>query len=310
MAAKKKRPGGGRLQKALRANWQIYLMVLPALIILIWFRYVPIYGIQIAFKDFTLLGGIEGSAWAGLKHFQALFSTPQFLQVLQNTLLINLYRLIFGWPLPIVLAILITECRSKGFKKFGQTVSYLPHFLSWVIVSAIFMNLFALDTGIINMILKFLGMEQIIFLSDPKLFQPILVITDIWKSAGWSSIVYLAAMAAIDPSLHEAAAIDGAGKLRRIWHITLPGIRSTMVFILIQRVGYALNDNVEQVLMLYNPMVYETGDVLGTFLYRMGIGQMRYSFTTAAGLFTSVIGIVLLLSANAVARRLGERGLW
>ena len=306
-AAAKKR---SRLWKSICSNWQVYLMVLPALVILIWFRYVPIYGIQIAFRDFTLKGGITGSTWVGMKHFEALFATPQFLLVLRNTILINFYRLLFGWPLPIILAILINECRSLGYKRFSQTVSYLPHFLSWVIISAIFNNLLALDTGIINMILKTLGLEQVIFLSEPKLFRSILVITDIWKNVGWSSIVYLSAMTAIDTNLYEAAAIDGASKLRRIWHITLPGIKGTMVFILIQRVGYALSNDVEQVLMFYNPMVYETGDVLGTYLYRMGIGQMKYSFTTAAGLFTSVIGIILLLSANAVAHRLGERGLW
>ncbi len=190
-----------RLWKGIRANWQIYLMILPAIVILIWFRYVPIYGIQIAFRDFTLKGGITGSEWVGLKHFEALFATPQFLQVFRNTILINFYRLIFGWPLPIILAILINECRFLGFKRFSQTVSYLPHFLSWVIISAIFNSLLALDTGIVNMILKALGFQQIIFLSDPKLFRSILVITDIWKNVGWSSIVYLSAMTAIDTNL-------------------------------------------------------------------------------------------------------------
>ena len=299
-----------KLKKDILENWQVYLMVLPALVILIWFRYVPIYGLQIAFKDFSLIKGITGSEWVGMKHFADLFSTGQFLKVLRNTLLINVYRIVFTWVLPIILAIMISECRSLPYKRVAQSISYLPHFLSWVIISAIFMNLLSLDTGIVNILISRFGGKQVIFLSEPKFFRSILVITEAWKNTGWSSIVYLSAITAIDASLYQAAAIDGASKLERIWHITLPGIKSTMVFILILRIGNALTNDVEQVLMLYNPMVYETGDVLGTYLYRIGIGQMKYSFTTAAGLFTSVINTILLIGANFFAHRIGERGMW
>jgi putative aldouronate transport system permease protein len=297
------------LQK-ITANWQVYLMVLPALVVLIWFRYIPIYGLQIAFKDFSLLKGITGSEWVGMKHFVDLFSTNKFLQVLRNTLLINVYRIVFTWAWPIILAIMVNECRNLAYKRIAQSISYLPHFLSWVIISAIFMNLLSLDTGIVNILISMFGGRQIIFLSDPRFFRSILVITEAWKNTGWSSIVYLSAITAIDTDLYQAAAIDGAGKLRRIWHITLPGIKSTMVFILILRVGSALTNDLEQVLMFYNPMVYETGDVLGTYLYRIGIGQMKYSFTTAAGLFTSIISTILMVSANYFAYKIGERGMW
>jgi putative aldouronate transport system permease protein len=296
--------------KKITANWQVYLMVLPALVVLIWFRYIPIYGLQIAFKDFSLLKGITGSEWVGMKHFVDLFSTNKFLQVLRNTLLINVYRIVFTWAWPIILAIMVNECRNLAYKRIAQSISYLPHFLSWVIISAIFMNLLSLDTGIVNILISMFGGRQIIFLSDPRFFRSILVITEAWKNTGWSSIVYLSAITAIDTDLYQAAAIDGAGKLRRIWHITLPGIKSTMVFILILRVGSALTNDLEQVLMFYNPMVYETGDVLGTYLYRIGIGQMKYSFTTAAGLFTSIISTILMVSANYFAYKIGERGMW
>ena len=287
-------------------------MVLPALVILIWFRYVPMYGLQIVFKRFNLLRGIMASPWATppTMYLKELFTAPRFFISLRNTLLINFYRLVFQFPVPIIFALMINECRNIGYKRVIQTVSYLPHFLSWVIVYNLFTNLLSFDTGIVNRIILFLGGKQKLFFSDPGLFRGVLISADIWQSAGWGTIVILAAITAVDPQLQEAAYIDGADKLRRIWHVTLPCIKPTIVVLLIMRTGYALADNVEMVLQFYNPMVYDVGDVLGTYIYRMGLGSMRFSFAAAAGFFTSVVNCILLFATDRVAKKMGEHGIW
>lgn len=291
-------------------NWQIYVLLIPALVSLIWFRYLPMYGIQIAFKDYNIVKGIVGSPWVGLKHFEKLFRNSMFLRSLRNTLILNLYNFIYQTPMPIFFAILIDSCKSLRYKKIVQTVSYLPHFLSWVIVGALFSNLLAMDTGIVNRIVMFFGGEQQIWLSSESAFRSIVTTADVWKSTGWGTIIYLAAMTGIDPALYEAASIDGAGRWQRIWHITLPGIRSTIAVILIMRAGGALVNDVEMVMALYSPSVYEVGDVLGTYMYRTGIGNMKYSLTSAAGLFTSVIGMLLMVGADWISNKMGERGIW
>lgn len=298
------------LWQVIMANWQIYLLLIPALVILIWFRYIPMYGIQIAFKDYNIVKGIAGSDWVGLKYFEKLLKNSMFLRALRNTLILNLYNFLFQTPMPIFFAVLIDSCKCLWYKKTIQTVSYLPHFLSWVIVGALFSNLLALDTGIVNRIVTMLGGEQRVWLSSEDCFRGIVTFADIWKSTGWGTIVYLAAMTGIDPSLYEAASIDGAGRWQRIWHVTLPGIRATIAVILIIRAGGALANDVEMVLALYSPTVYEVGDVLGTYMYRTGIGNMKYSLTTAAGLFTSVIGMILMIGADRISNKMGERGIW
>lgn len=298
------------LLAGVRKYWPIYLLLIPPLVVLIWFRYVPMYGVQLAFKDYNMRLGITASPWAGMKHFEMLFRTPQFLTVVRNTLLINFYSLIFQFPVPILFALLINECRFLRYKRVIQTVSYLPHFLSWVVISALFENMLALDTGIVNRVIQLFGGEQQVFLSSTRWFRTILICADIWHSAGWGTIVILSAITSIDPCLYEAAVMDGASKIKRLWHVTLPGIRSTIVVLLIMRMGYALSDNVEEVLMFYNQVVYSVGDVLGTYIYRYGLGQMKYSYTTAAGLFSSAVGMVLLLLTNRAAHAMGERGLW
>jgi putative aldouronate transport system permease protein len=295
-----------------RRNWQIYLLISPALVVLIWFRYLPMLGLQIAFKDYNLMDGLWASRWASpfFKYYKELFGTPNFLKVLRNTLIINFYRLVFQFPIPIIFALMINECIYPHYKKIVQTVSYLPHFLSWVIIYNLFSNMLAMNTGIVNQIVSFFGGEQKVFLSDPALFRGILVAADIWKSAGWGTIVILAAITSVNPDLHEAALIDGAGKLRRIWHVTLSCIRPTIVVLMIMRTGQALSNDVEMVIQFYNPLVYETGDVLGTYMYRRGIENMRFSLTTAAGLFTSVINFALLFLTDRAAKKMGESGLW
>ena len=302
---------GRGLKAQILLNWQIYLLALPGLIVLIWFRYVPMLGLQIAFKEYNLLAGFWKSQWASppWKYFVQLFNTPNFFQVLRNTLLINLYRFVFQFPIPIIFALMMNECLNLRYKKVVQTVSYLPHFLSWVIIFNIFSNLLALNTGIVNQIISFFGGKQRVFLSDPSIFRGILVTADIWKSAGWGTIIILAAITSVNPDLQEAALIDGAGKLQRIWHVTLACIKPTIVVLMILRTGAALSNDVELVLQFYSPLVYETGDVLGTYMFRRGIQGMQFSFITA-GFFTSVVDFLLLFTTDRIAKKLGESGLW
>jgi putative aldouronate transport system permease protein len=293
-------------------NWQVYFMALPALAVLIWFRYLPMGGLVIAFKKYNLMQGIWRSDWMDpwYKYFQDLVNTPKFWQVLLNTLIINFYRIVFQFPVPILFALMIDECRWLPYKRMVQTVSYLPHFLSWVIVYSLFANMLAFDTGIVNSILVLLGGRREVFLSDPGKFRGILVIADIWKTAGWGTIIILAAITAVDPAQHEAAIMDGAGKLRRIWYVTLPCIRPTIVALFIMRTGAALSTDVEMVLQFYNPLVYDVGDVLGTYMYRIGIGNMKFSFITAVGLFVAVVNMTFMLLADRGAKAMGEYGLW
>lgn len=292
-----------------RKYWQIYLLILPALAVLIYFKFYPMYGVQIAFRDYKILKGIWGSTWVGLKWFEKLFRTPKFLQVLGNTLSINFLMLLFAFPMNVIFGLMLNECANLGYKRVIQTVSYLPHFLSWVIVYAIFNNLLSMR-GIINQLIVALGGQSQVFLTTPRYFRAILVISDIWKNTGWNTIVILAAITAIDPSLYEAAVVDGATRLQRMRHVTLPGIRSTVIVLLILRLGSIMSDDVTHVLMFYNEAVYDVGDVLGTYLYRQGIGKMQYSYTTAAGLFQSGIGMILILITNKIAHMMGERGIW
>lgn len=301
-----KAPLGARMKK----YWQIWLLILPSLAILAYFKYYPMYGVQIAFRDYKMLDGITGSPWVGLEYFGKLFRNKMFLQALRNTLLINVYMLIFSFPTSVIFGIMLNECRNLFFKRLVQTVTYLPHFLSWVIVYSLFNNMLALNTGVVNKLLTLLGQEQVIFLSSTQYFRSILILSDIWKNTGWNTIVILAGITAIDPTLYEAAVIDGASRIRMVWHVTLPGIRSTIVVLFILKLGSIMQNDVTQVLMFYNPSVYEVGDVIGTFVYRMGIDKLKFSLTSAAGLVQSAVGMVLILITNTIAHRMGERGLW
>ena len=293
----------------MRKYWQIYLLIIPALLVLIYFKYYPMYGVQIAFRDYKIVKGITGSKWVGLKWFRKLFNTPKFSQVVWNTLYLNVLHLYTSLPLAIFFGLVLNECNVIGYKRVIQTVSYVPHFLSWVIVYAIFNNMLA-DKGIINSMIKALGGQSVVFLSQSRYFRSILVISDLWKNTGWNTIVILAAITSIDPSLYEAAVMDGANRLQRMAHVTLPSIRSICVVLLILRLGSIMADDVTQVLVFYNTAVYDVGDVLGTYMYRQGLGKMEYSFSSAAGLFQSVIGMALILITNKFAHMMGEQGLW
>jgi putative aldouronate transport system permease protein len=291
------------------SQYDLFLMVLPGLILVAIFNYAPMYGLSIAFKDYNIIQGIIKSPWAGLKHFKELFVSLDFKRVFTNTLLISIYRLVFQFPIPIILALMLNEVKNESFKKIVQNVTYLPHFVSWAIFGAIVLEVLSRE-GIVNKIIIGLGLKPLLFMTKKEYFRSIIVASQTWKEAGWSAIIYLAALSSIDPQLYEAAIVDGAGKLSQIWYITLPGIMSTVVFILILRMGSLLSTDVEQILMLYNPLVYETGDVIGTYVYRIGLGQMKYDFTTAVGLFQSLIGLILILASNYLSRKTADTSLF
>ena len=284
--------------------------MIPPVTFMIVFKFLPLTWISMAFKEYNIFRGLAESPWVGLQHFKRLFQAEEFYQVFRNTLLINIYRIVFLFPAPIVIALLLNEVRNIAFKRVVQTIIYIPHFLSWVVIAAIFIQILSVDGGLVNQVIAALGLKPVSFLMDKRFFRGILVFTAGWKDVGWNTIIYLAAITSIDPNLYEAAMVEGAGRFRKMWSITLPGIATTVVVLLLLRLGQVLGSNIDQVLMFYNPLVYEVGDVLGTYVYRMGLGKMEYSFGTAVGLFNSVIGFVLLISANALTRRLGDRSIW
>jgi putative aldouronate transport system permease protein len=287
----------------------LYLLILPTIIYFFIFAYLPFVGLQIAFKDFQIFRGMWASPWVGFDHFIDVFTSVKFPQLIRNTLLISFYKLMFGFPVPILFALLLNEVRILWFKKTIQTVTYFPHFLSWVIFAGIIFN-FIGPLGIINLVLKDIGIEPINFMTNPDYFRSILVITGILKEFGWGAIIYLAALSGLDPQLYEAAKIDGAGKLRQIWHITLPGLRSTIVLLFILSLGHILDAGFDQVFMLYNGAVLGVGDIIDTYVYRVGLLEAQYEMATAVGLFKGVVGMVLIVTANKIIRRLGEKSLW
>lgn len=297
----------------MRLIWKyraFYVLLLPGLIYFLVFKYAPMYGISIAFKDFSPFRGIHGSEWVGVKHFVRLFESPDFWNVLRNTLIISLYKLIFGFPAPIILALLLNELRKMMFKRTIQTIVYLPHFISWVIVGSIAYVILSPSAGVVNYLIELFGGEPIFFLANRKWFRPILVMTEIWKNSGWGTIVYLAAITSISPEIYESAIVDGANRWQQALHITLPSIRSVIVVLLILRVGRILDVGFQQILVLYNPAVYDIADVFGTFVYRVGLTQAQYSFATAVGLFKGVVGLVMVITTNKIAKWFGQSGIW
>ncbi len=293
-------------------HYELVLMFLPVLAYFILFRYVPMYGITLAFKKFNLAKGILGSPWVGLDNFTTLFATQTFLRAIRNTVIISLQRLVFGFPMPILLALMINEVRHLKFKKVVQTVSYLPHFLSWVILAGLFLQMLSPSTGPVNHILtQWFGVrDPIFFLGDNAYFRGTLIVTDIWKGMGWGSVLYLATIAGIDTSLYEAAVMDGASRMQRILYITLPCLIPTISILLILNVGGILDAGFDQIFNMYNEAVYETGDIIDTYVYRVGLGQMRYSQGTAVGLFKNVIGFFLVILTNKISQRINGNGVW
>nr|WP_256758262.1 ABC transporter permease subunit [Cohnella sp. WQ 127256] len=288
----------------------MYMLLVPGLLFLVIFKYVPMYGIIIAFQDFNIFDGIMGSAWVGMENFIKLTHSDEFRQVFRNTLLISVYKIVLLFPLPILIALLLNEARRMWFKRTVQTIIYLPHFLSWVIISGLFVNILATSGGIVNQIITSLGGEPISFLLSNDWFRSVLVFTAGWKETGWNAIIFIAAIAGIDQDQYESAAMDGASRLQQMWYITIPGIMTTIVLIFILRIGGLLDAGTEQILTMYNPVVYETSDVIGTYVYRIGLGKMDYSFSTAVGLFNSVIGFILVISGNKLSKRYTGRSIW
>ncbi|NGP44601.1 sugar ABC transporter permease [Bacillaceae bacterium SIJ1] len=288
-----------------------YLMLLPGLLWFAIYKYLPMYGVIIAFKEYDFVGGIFGSEWANpwYKYFQQFFESPYFYQLLTNTFLISFYKLFFGMVPSIILAILLNECRVSWYKRWVQTLSYMPHFLSWVIIYGISLAFLSQSTGLINRWIVEAGGDAIPFLTSTDWFRSILVGSEAWQNLGWGAIIYLAAMAGIDPSLYEAAKVDGASRMRMIWHITLPGIRNVIILLFILRLGHMLDAGFEQIYIMYNIQVYPVADIIDTWVFRTGLEQMNFSLASAVGLFKSVIGLVLVLGANQVAKKWGE-GIW
>jgi putative aldouronate transport system permease protein len=296
--------------KDYKKHFWLLVMLLPAVTYYIIFKYVPMYGATLAFKNFNITKGIMGSPWVGLRHFRRLFSMGSFFEVLRNTILISFYKLIFGFPAPIIFAILLGELKQIRFKKTVQTISYLPHFLSWVVLASIFIQFFSPSIGPFNYVTRSLGLPQVYVLTSPKWFRAVLVITTIWKSFGWNSVIYLASLGGIDTELYEAAHIDGANRFQRILHVTIPGLSPAITIMLILAVGQMLNDDFDQIYNMYNPAVYRVADVISTYVYRVGLLEVNYSLATAVGLFKNVLAFAMILITNAITKRINDYGLW
>lgn len=313
MEAAAKRPdvkAPGSRSKMIRRHWQLYLVILIPMALLILFSYIPMFGIVIAFQDFIATKGFLGSPWVGMKHFQNFVSTYQFKRLLTNTLGISLYQLVASFPIPIIFSIMLNECRKLRFKKAVQMVSYAPHFISTVVMVSIVMILMAPRSGLINNVIEAMGSARIDFLSQPQYFKSIYVWSGVWQSMGYNSVIYIAALAGIDPTLHEAAIVDGASKLQKIWHIDLPGIAPTIVILLILQFGQIMNIGYEKIFLLQNPANMSASDVISTYVYRVGLVNGQYSFSTAVNLFNSVINTILLVTVNQIARKVGDTSLW
>jgi len=288
----------------------LYLLLLPGVLWYFIYRYLPMYGVIIAFKDYSFMKGIWNSPWVGLKHFRIMFASPDFYQIFYNTLIINVYSLVFVFPASIILALMLNELRTMVLKRTIQTVVYFPHFLSWVIFGGLIIQLLSPKEGLVNHIIQLFGGEPIYFMTKPEYFRSIITISSILKEAGWGAIIYIAALSGIDQEQYEAATIDGANRWHKLIYVTLPGIRNTIILMLILRVGYMLDVSFEQIYIMYNPAVYEVADVLSTYVYRMGLQNAQFSLTTAVGLFQSVVGLALIYTTNQIARKTSDISLW
>lgn len=301
------------VRKRIERYWKnryLLLLLLPGIIFYILFRYKPMYGILIAFKDYRLLDGVWGSPWQDLDFYRRTFLSKSFWDVFKNTLIISSYKLIFGFPAPIILALLLNEIRIMAFKRVVQTISYIPYFISWVVLSGIFTDILSPSSGPVNYIIKALTGDSIYFLGDPAYFRGTLVVLSIWKGLGYGAVVYLAALSGVNPEIYEAAVIDGAGRWKQMLYITLPSLLPVIVILFILNIGSIVEDDFDQIFNLYKPAVYSVGDVLSTYVYRQGIGQMQYSYATAVGLFQNILAFILVYVTNKFSKRIGEYGIW
>lgn len=291
-------------------NWELYLFIAPCLLYFIIFHYVPMYGVQIAFKNFVPSKGILGSAWVGFDHFERFFNSYYFWDLLWNTFSISLYELAVGFPLPIILALAFNEIKNGVFKKSVQTVTYAPHFISIVVMAGMIITFLSPSSGILIRIIEWIGLQPAAFLEDPRWFKTVYVLSGVWQSAGWGTIIYLAALSGVDPQLHEAAIVDGASRLKRVLHINIPTIVPTIAILLILNVGNILGVGYEKILLLQNSLNIESSDVISTFVYRSGLLNNQYSFSTAVGLFNSMVNAMLLITVNRIAKKTSDSSLW
>lgn len=298
------------IKKEWKRGLPIYMMILPGLLFFIIFKYVPMAGIVIAFQHYDPFDGFMNSSWAGFEHFQRLFKDPDFWMIFRNTLIISGINLFFFFPIPILLALLLNEVRVNFFKKGAQTLLYVPHFLSWVVIVGMTALLFAAQDGGINNMLSTLGYDRIELLTDPDYFYSMYYFQVAWKEAGWSAIIFLAALASVDPTLYEAARVDGASRLRQIWHINLPALRATIIILFILRLGHVMDTGFEHILLLQNSLNMEISEVFDTYVYRVGIIEAEFSYTTAVGLFKALIGLILVYIANRASKKIGEEGVY
>lgn len=306
-------PHAGRREKLGPYLWKhryMYMMLIPAIVFYIVFHYIPMAGVTMAFKKFNPMLGIWGSPWVGTTYFEKLFKMTKFHQVFKNTISISLIRLVFGFPFPIIVSLMLNELRSNRLKRVVQTSIYIPQFISWVVVGGIITNLLSPDSGVVNGIIKSLGGKPINFLTDDTWFIVVLVVSMIWKTFGWNTIIYLSALTAIDPQLYEAAIVDGANRWQQLLHITLPSIRSTIILILIMRIGGLMQAGFEQIFVMYHTGVYDVADIIDTYVYRLGLQDGKFELAAAVGLFKSVINFALIVGSNKLARMFGEEGVF
>ena len=308
--AMEKSSGRSLLRQRIFRNWELYLMFLPVLVFFLVFHYAPMYGVQIAFKKFSAVRGIVGSPWRGLYYFQQFFDSYLFGELIGNTLGLSLYSLAVGFPTPILLALMMNELRSERVKRVVQTITYAPHFISMVVMCSMIILFLSPSSGVLNRIIEILGGQSVYFMGKPEYFKTIYVLSGVWQNTGWSSIIYMAALSGIDPQLHEAATIDVASRLQRVWHINLPGILPTAVILLIMNCGSLMSIGFEKAFLLMNDLNRASAEIISTFVYQRGLIDRNYSSAAAIGLFNSAINLVLLLGVNAIARRVSDTSLW
>ncbi len=299
-----------RVGKYFYSQWQYLLLVAPAMILLLIFAYAPMFGLILSFKDMTPGQTIFNAPWVGFDWFFAFFKSPYFWRSLKNTLVISSVTLVVSFPIPVVFAVMLNEVRNKAFKKTAQSISYFPYFISTVIIVQILMNFLGVDNGLVNNLRDMAGLDRINFFTTEEWFLPLYIITDIWKGLGWSAVIYLAAFTSIDPTLFEAAKIDGANRLKQLWHISLPGISGTIMILLLLSIGNILNIGYEKILLMYNPAIYNVSDVISTYVYREGIINYRVGYATAIGFFNQLCSFVILVSSNKIARKFSGESLW
>ncbi|MCR8632510.1 ABC transporter permease [Paenibacillus radicis (ex Xue et al. 2023)] len=302
--------GSSSLLKRMAMYKYMYLLALPGILYFIIFKFIPLWGLLLAFKEYNPYSGFSGSEWVGFKYFTELFADANFYMMMRNTFAINIFGLIFLFPIPILLALMLNEVRHEAFKRFNQSIVYMPHFLSWVVVASMTFFILSADVGIVNKVISGMGHETISFLSNPNYFWGLLTAQSMWKEAGWGTIIFLAAMAGVDPQRYEAAVVDGASRWRQIWHITLPAIRPTIIILLILRLGHMADVGFEQILLMMNPLVLSVAEVFDTYAYTHGILKGQISMGITVGMFKGVVGLVLVLASNYIVKKLGHEGIY